>query len=308
MQYKPRTEPKDLVVLRLLDARSALAEKDASYYLKQKKGYEGELMFDAWTEKIQSECLVLNDLLLEFNNTTFQIDTLIIASEKLYPFEVKNLYGDHSYDAKENRLIRLPDIDVTNPLQQMGRTESLLRNTLHTLGNSSPIESTAVFINPEFTLFNAPPDKPMLYHSQLNRFFKKFDARTSKLNKNHYKLAEQLVSLNKEESRYSNVPAYKYEGLRKAIFCRLCAAPLVAVKGHYCVCGNCGGKELVDAAVMRNVWEYKALFPSRKITTNEIFEWCGETVPKRRIRRVLEKNLDSVGKHRWLSYEYCSKR
>lgn len=303
MLFKPRTEPKDLVVLRLLDARSALAEKDASYYLKQKKGYEGELMFDAWTDKLQSDCLVLNDLLLEFNNTTFQIDTLIVAPERLYPFEVKNLYGDHSYDAKDNRIIRLPDVDVTNPLLQMGRNESLLRNTLHTLGHSSPIESTAVFINPEFTMFNAPPTKPILYHSQLNRFFKKFDARTSKLNKHHYKVAEQLVSLHKEESRYSNVPAYEYSGLRKALFCRWCAAPLVAVEGHYCVCGACGGKELVDAAVMRNAWEYKVLFPSRKITTNDIFEWCGEAVPKRSIRRVLMKNFTMKGTHQWAYFE-----
>ncbi|WP_059173507.1 nuclease-related domain-containing protein [Bacillus sp. FJAT-27445] len=308
MQYKPRAEPKDLVVLRQLDARSTLAEKDAKYYRKQKKGYEGEVMFDTWTDKLQSDCLVLNDLLFEYNNTTFQIDTLIVAPEKLYPFEVKNLYGDHSYDEKDKRIIRLPDVDVTNPLLQMSRNESLLRNTLHGRGYSLPIESTAVFINPEFTLFNAPPTEPMLYHSQLNRFFKKFDARTSKLNKNHYKVADQLVSLHQEESRYSNVPAYEYEGLRKALFCGLCGATLVAVKGHYCVCGTCGGKEIVDAAVMRHVWEYKVLFPDRIITTSDIFEWCGETVAKRRIRRVLEKNLDSISKRRWSSYEYGRER
>ncbi|WP_409271312.1 NERD domain-containing protein [Neobacillus sp. SCS-31] len=304
MLYKPRTEPGELTVLRMLDIRSALAEKDANYYANKKKGFEGELMFDEWTGRLQSECLVLNDLLFEFNNTTFQIDSLIVAPERLYPFEVKNLYGDHVYEAKNDRIIRLPDVDVTNPLLQMARNDSQLRNMLHTLGYSPQIQSTAVFINPEFTLFHAPYDKPMLVHSQLNRFFKKFDSRKTRLTKNHYQLADHLVALHQVESRYSNVPAYEYDGLRKALFCGRCGSAFVGVEGHYCVCGACGEREIVDAAVMRHVWEYKVLFHGRKITTNDIFEWCGGRVSKRRIRRVLEKNLDLVNKRRWSFYEY----
>ena len=75
-----------------------LSDKDKQHYFNLKKGYEGEVMFDSLTEKLQCECLILNDLLLKINNTTFQIDTLII-SDTIYLFEVKNFEGDYVYES-----------------------------------------------------------------------------------------------------------------------------------------------------------------------------------------------------------------
>ena len=83
MPYKSRTESTELLILRSLNTRITLSDKDKQHYFNLKKGYEGEVMFDSETEKLQCECLILNDLLLKLNNTTFQIDTLII-SETIY--------------------------------------------------------------------------------------------------------------------------------------------------------------------------------------------------------------------------------
>lgn len=55
-----------------------LTEEEKKYYLNLKKGFEGEVKFDLITEKFQSNCFILNDLLLKVNNTTAQFDTSII--------------------------------------------------------------------------------------------------------------------------------------------------------------------------------------------------------------------------------------
>ncbi len=53
---------------------------------------------------------------------------------------------------------------------------------------------------------------------------------------------------------------------------------------------DCGHQELVTDAVLRNVCEIKLLFPSMKITTNLIFDWCMVIESKRTIKRILVKN------------------
>ncbi len=47
MAYKPRIESNELKILRVLNIRMILSEKDKQQYFTLKKGYEGEVMFDA---------------------------------------------------------------------------------------------------------------------------------------------------------------------------------------------------------------------------------------------------------------------
>jgi transcriptional regulator len=79
MALKSRSESNALKIMRSLNTRSNLSTKEKKYYFKLEKGYQGELMFDQLTAKLQSDMLVINDLCIEINDTVFQIDTLIIA-------------------------------------------------------------------------------------------------------------------------------------------------------------------------------------------------------------------------------------
>ena len=65
MPYKSRTESTELLILGSLNIRMNLSDKDRQHYFNLKKGYEGEVIFDSLTEKLQCECLILNDLLLK---------------------------------------------------------------------------------------------------------------------------------------------------------------------------------------------------------------------------------------------------
>src|SRR5699024_5449363 len=141
-------------------------------------GYEGEKLFDTFTEKLQCDCLILNDLLFEVSNTTFQIDSLIMMPENIYLYEVKNLEGDYYYQS--DRLFKKPKREIVNPLIQVSRFETLLRQLIHSLGFNPQINASVVFINPEFTLYQAPMDKPFILPTQINRYLGNFDKKPSK--------------------------------------------------------------------------------------------------------------------------------
>ncbi|WP_164217298.1 nuclease-related domain-containing protein [Virgibacillus sp. YIM 98842] len=173
MQYKERKKPYELEVLEYLDIRMRLSSKDKQYYYALKKGYEGEILFDSLTEKLQCECYILNDLLLNSNNSTFQIDTLIITSETIHLFEVKNLDGDYYYDEESGKfykISKIPQSEITNPLHQLDRKESLLRKLLFKHGCNLPISPSVVFIHSEFTLYQAQLNQPIIYPNQIKRY------------------------------------------------------------------------------------------------------------------------------------------
>lgn len=301
MPYKSRSESSELRILKSLNARMNLSDNDKQRYFNLKKGYDGEVLFDSETAKLQCECFILNDLLLKQNNTTFQIDSLIIHSETIYLFEVKNFEGDYYYES--DRLYKNPKSEITNPLIQLNRSESLLRQLLKNLGCNLPISASIVFINPEFTLYQIPLNKPFIFPTQIKKYLKNLNTIPSKLNSKHKILADQFISLHIKDSPFKQLPTYDYVQLQKGITCVKCTSFSIAVEGKKCVCRECGHEEMVETAVIRNVKEHKLLFPNRKITTNVIHEWCNEIKSKRIISNILIKNLKKVGVHQWSYYE-----
>ena len=301
MPYKPRFESIELLMLKFLNSRICLSPTEKQHYFTLKKGYEGEVLFDSLTETLQCECLILNDLLLKHNNTHFQIDSIIIMPTKIYVFEVKNFEGDYNYES--DRLYKLPNTEVTNPLNQLNRCELLLRQLLQTLGFNIPIHASVVFINPEFTLYQLPLNKPFILPTQVNSYLKKLNKNASTLNKKHIKLADTLISHHIEDSPFKQLPSYEYEQLQKGITCGSCTSISVSIEGKLCVCRECGNEEAVEAGVLRSVKEFKLLFPERKITTNAIHEWCKIVNSKKRIQRILNKNFTLLGVHQWAYYE-----
>ena len=301
MPYKHRTKSYELLILESLNTRMSLSNKDKRHFVNIKKGYEGEVVFDSLTETLQCDCLILNDLLLKTNNTMFQIDTLIIAPTTIYLFEVKNYQGDFYYES--DRLYTESKAEISNPLNQLNRSESLLRQLLQGLDFNIPIYASVVFINPEFTLYQTPPNKPFILPTQINRYLKNLDVIPSKLNKKHKMLADKFISLHIVDSPYRTLPTYDYNQLQKGITCVKCTSFSISVEGRKCLCKKCGHAEVVAAAVLRNVKEFKFLFPNRKITTNVIHEWCNVIESKKRIQRILEKNFKISGVHQWSYYE-----
>ncbi len=294
MFLKERSESEELWRMRSLNVRMRLALKDVYYYLNLEKGFKGEQMFDALLNKhLANDFYVMNDLLLEYNKAEFQIDSLLISRNTIYPIDVKNYEGDFYISGE--KWYPVNGEEIKNPLPQLYRSESLIRKVSRDLGYNFSIEPYLTFVNPGFYLYQAPMNLPLIFPTQLTRFSDKLNKSAARLNDTHAKLASQLLSLHKKKSSYTNAPPYTYDQLTKGIICSLCHAHFTVFENGKIVCKHCGAFEDVTRAVLRSVEEHIMLFPERKITTNGIQEWCGVVDSKKTIWRILSQNYKLVG-------------
>jgi hypothetical protein len=278
-----------------------LSPMEKQHYLNLKKGYEGEVKFDSMTVSLDNKFYILNDLLLESNSKTFQIDTLVITQETIIPCEVKNYEGDYYYQ-DDNFYICTTQKEITNPLHQLSRSKTLLLQLLQKHKFHFPIESFLIFINPEFFLYQAPYNKQIIFTPQLNSFLKNLSAKPSKLTENHRKLADHLLKAHITEPPFSQIPAYDYGQLRIGITCATCNSFLTTVGEKKIICDECGNQEDIQSAVVRGVEELRLLFPDIKITTKVVYEWCRLDEHKRKIRRTLLKNYKIMGHGKYSYY------
>ena len=301
---RPRSESKELLIMRSINTRMNLSPSDKRYHFKLEKGYQGEQIFDQFTDKLKNDMYILKDLRFKVDNSIFQIDTLIIFQETICPCEVKNYESDYEYIPESEGFKSVSNNeDILNPLEQLKRAMILLQKLLQNYGFHIPIEGNVVFVNPEFTLYNAPLNKPIILPTQLNRFMKKLNQTPSKLNGQHKKLADLLISLHQSEPPYTQIPSYTYEQVKKGLICALCHSFSITVHGNKCECNQCGHVEGLESALLRSVGELKLLFPDMKITTNGVYEWCGVIESKKRIRRILKKNFIAVGERHTRYFE-----
>lgn len=131
--YKQRQKPPELAMLKSLNSGMELSEERKQKYTNQIKGWEGERKFDTLLGKFTEDYVILNDLLLQSNQTTFQVDTILIEGEALHLYEIKNYEGDFYYE-KDRFYKRYNKMEMKNPITQLKRTESSLRQLIHQLG------------------------------------------------------------------------------------------------------------------------------------------------------------------------------
>ncbi|MGJ7920977.1 nuclease-related domain-containing protein [Neobacillus sp. LXY-4] len=301
MPLKSRTESKELKVLTLLNKRMDLEASVKQHYRNLRKGYEGEVQFDSLTASLDSKFYILNDLLLEVNNTLFQIDSLFITQDSLIVFEIKNFEGDYIYQDGNFKILTSKK-DITNPLHQLNRCKTLLRQLLQKHGFHFPIDGHVVFINSNFFLYQAPLNEPILFNPQLNGFLKNLSAKPSKLNNMHRKLADLLLKEHITDPPFTLVPPYEYGHFKKGVTSACCDSFLVTADGRKMVCDVCGHVEGIESAVVRGVEEIMLLFPDTRVTANIVYDWCRLAGCERKIRRVLARNYKIVGKNRYSYY------
>ncbi|AXF55417.1 NERD domain-containing protein [Salicibibacter kimchii] len=290
MILKPREVPTELKTLRLLRPRMTLP--DEQHYLNLEKGFTGEQQLDTWLENLTTDCFVINDLLLQQNRNFFQIDKMLIFQETIYLLDSKYSKGDFFID--DDKWKTISGIEIQNPQLQIKRSETLLRKLLQQHRMNFPIESTLVFTHSEFYLYNAPPKLPAVFPNQIHRFLEKLNRLDSKMTYKHNKLAEKLLALHFHKNPHTQFPDYDYHELKKGVLCVSCRS-FMTDNGVNWVCAKCGYDEDNKTAIMRSIEEYKFLFPNRKITTNNIYDWCGMKSSKKKVNKLLTNRFIRMG-------------
>ncbi|MCJ7842767.1 NERD domain-containing protein [Lederbergia sp. NSJ-179] len=296
------TKSRELQIFQYLHPRMKLATEEKQHLDYLYKGYLGELEF--YNRLQQTELknhLILYDLLLPSNHTEFQIDSLLIWQTRIFLFEVKNFEGEF-YLEQDNWYVALTGKEIKNPLLQLRRSEFLLRQLLQKWGHDIPIEPYIIFIHPEFTLYQAPQNLPIILPTQLNRFLKKLHASTPVITRKQKRVVDQFIVHHKEQSAYEQLPQYEYDKLKKGIICPSCTGFLKPFTYKKMICETCGRQENIESSVMRSVKEFALLFPHRKITTSRIHEWCETIYSKKTIQKILATHLTPAGEKRYTFY------
>ncbi|SER83374.1 nuclease-related domain-containing protein [Salipaludibacillus aurantiacus] len=301
MFVKKRVPSYELQVLQSLKPRMYFSETLQKRYNLLVKGFEGEILLDRWLHTLALESLVLPDLIFEVNKSCIQIDTLFITPASTYLFEVKNYEGEFKIEGDKWRT--RAGNDIQNPLFQLHRSETIFRQVLQNL-NLPPVnlKPLVVFPNPEFTLFNASPDLPVILPTQLPRFFKNIEATPGHLSKNILNISNQLLSQSLTKSPYLTLPEYTYSQLSKGILCPKCYSRLNKITQRELRCGKCHYSETVREGVFRSVKDFQLLFPEKELTTAGIYEWCGGTAAKKVIQNTLFLHFTQKGKHKKVCY------
>lgn len=299
MAFKERSKSYPLRIMISLKNRTTLSKEDHYYYLNQDQGFEGEYGFDDLTEKLTCECLILNDLLLQYRYTTFQIDALIITAHGIHTYEIKNFSGEYIYKEELFQSVYSGE-DFQSPLAQLNKSTILLGKLLGTFQTKLPLTSFLAFVHPEFVLYQAPFFKSILLPNKLAKHFRKLNSQSGKLTEEHYAIAQKLCELSANTVPiYNNLPTYTYDELRKGASCPACGCLFkkAPFRNKTCVCADCNHKSLISDVIRHNICEFKLLFPERKVTTLAVYQWCDGEFSMKRIRLVLQReNCSSESK------------
>lgn len=299
----PLLSPK-LSILKSLENRMKIPMKTKSKITTLTKGYQGEIAFSSLLrDHLRQDPLLLHNLLLNYDESIFEIDSLLLTKNHAFIFEVKNYTGD--FIVKDNKWYKDNDnFEVRNPLLQVERSEYLFRKLLTQLRFNFKVKPYLIFINNEFTLYSPTINNQIILPTQLRRFFKHLQTISYDYSSKHYQLIEAL-SRKQQSTTYVNsrLPEYHFDQLQKGILCT-CYSFLRRLSRRYLFCDTCHSKVIVDTAVLSSIKEYHRLFPNRKITTHAIYKWCHIIPSKKTIRRILTNNFQQIYGGRYTYYKY----
>lgn len=294
MIYKEREQPFRMSLMQSLKVRMPLSRKENRKLLNAIKGFEGECFFDSITEKLICDCEVLNDLLLEVNDSEFQIDSLVMTGESITLYEVKNFEGNYIYEGGSIRLLTSKR-DYLNPSEQTNRAVILFKQWLAFHHFNFKVQAYVVFVNKNFSLFQAPADIGILLPGMLDKHFERVNKTTAPIGKEHYRLAQKLCEQHIARSSNLKLPKYNYDNLKKQVYCNQCSGWIRSIGRRMNTCQKCGHTELNAKTILRHIREFQLLFPNWKLTTPIVYEWCGELFSKKSIQLVLSKNFKASG-------------
>lgn len=268
-----------------------LDKEDYYYYLNLKKGYEGERRFDGCTEKLGSKCIILNDLQLEIRHSSLQIDALLICSDRIVLYEIKNYVGVHHWGPEA--FTKQSGTILENPSMQLKKTKVRLRNLLEDMGYSMKIEAFIVYVNPEFTIWGAPCEGDSILPGQIPEHFRELENMKPSTSPELKKLAQALA-----ERHNPNYPSklikYDYDKLEKGITCADCGILVQNFRGRSHICKSCGKKMIIQKAISASVADFHILFPNEKLTTKRLADWCS-TEDTNRVYKVLKQEYRALG-------------
>src|SRR5699024_6654959 len=112
------------------------------------------------------------------------------------------------------------------PINQLERSEYLLKRLLDKLGIKLAVHSYIYFVNPNFILYGATPQLPLIFSPQIYSFLRRINENSNPISEKERLIARRLLQQIKENTVHEDRPVFKFEDLRKGIYCVNCRTQL----------------------------------------------------------------------------------
>ncbi|WP_051258348.1 nuclease-related domain-containing protein [Atopococcus tabaci] len=286
MILKPRDKSITHQIYDVLNYRWTLTGQHRRDYLNQISGHKGESVFDEYMAPYFKHDVVLNGLNLKNGNAEFQTDTVVVTAKRVLLYEVKNYSGAYHY--RDGSFYSESGYRMRNPLGQADRADSLLYNLMLNRGYQLTTAFYVVFINPNFSIEKLPPNPALLFPNQLHSHFRSVATPHNDQKHQQLHLAQEILKLHNDDYRPHNLPDYRFDELKKGIFCPKCFSTRHTDTRKMRTCLKCGHIETITHSIQRSSKEFSLLFPDVPLTTNLIYEWIAHMYSKRRVRYALK--------------------
>jgi len=174
LQYPRKTVA--LQMLEILQHHMSLSADQQDTYEKLQRGYLGEeKLATLFRNELHQDHLALYGVQLQVNHSECQIDCLLLLAHAMYLFEVKNFQGDYYCD-NQRWFFAPTNKEIKNPLHQLKRSDLLLQDFFTQQQISFKLIPRITFVHPEFHLYQAPLNTPIIFPNQLNRFVQKLSS------------------------------------------------------------------------------------------------------------------------------------
>lgn len=205
-------------------------------------------------------------------NRYIQIDTLVITRSFILIIEVKNIIGTINFRTSPRQIVRtLNDeiIPLKCPIVQLERNQDGLQVWLEQNDWTIPIYTALVFASDKAIIENAPPNKSILFTTNLPLYIQKLNKIPLHLTKSQFQILTHKLAL--KNTRFTEKPlCEKFDinlhELKKGILCSYCGNQLYRSTERKWICGLCGKQD--NDPIPRNIEDLFILLKP-EITMNE---------------------------------------
>lgn len=307
-----RLKPEKIALLEAAIRR--LSSKDPLFLQFQKQlawvksGYVGEKRVDReWIDmKIQFPHILLHGLMAE-NDQGFQhqLDTLFLSQHFVFVLEIKYYSGFIEFNEQTHQCIKKNFDGVvesySNPIDQVRRHRSFVRQQLLKLGIDLPVECAVVFSNPKSILERVDVLDVHLFHVTGLRY--KLSKMLEKYKMQKIFSEKELMSIGYHFLGMHHIKPWKIsldrKNLRTGVLCSECNfRETMKYKYGRWICMKCGNDNRV--AILEALNDYRLLW-NDNISNREFREFTGVESKDAASRILRSLGFKSVGtfKDKW---------
>lgn len=285
-----RKKSHELQWLEMIYHRKGLTEREVKDYQRLKRGYAGEVHVDKLCAFfLNDEVEYLNDITLNCQMNTVQIDKILCVGNTLYVIDVKHYRGEYTF--KNNAWWVGNKLLSRNIYEQLRRAVRVIQSIFDEADWKMTVEGVIVFSNPDCKISMVDSVKELtLTYTDVPMWLSTLKTEQSVRLKNaDWKKILQAFEVESYRTRRL-CDGDRFSKLKKGIRCPTCGGFELKEYRYKCIC-SCGHIEVKETAYVRTICEYGLIHHDKELKVGAVVKLFGDHVNKEYVRKNMYKHF-----------------